>query len=352
MKTKENYIKRCLELAVKGVALAMPNPSVGAVLVHEGKIIGEGFTSPFGGSHGEVNCLNSVSLNDRNNISKSTLYVSLEPCSHTGKTPPCANLIIENKIPEVVIGCVDTFSLVAGKGIKMLKEKGIKVTVGVLEQECRESNKRFFTFHEQKRPFVVLKWAQTSDKFIAPNKEYHKEERWITGSLTKELVHKLRSEEMAILVGKNTVLADDPSLTTRNFPGKNPVRVVIDRKLELWNRREDFVVFDNEVKTIIINSESDFEEGIHQGLQVEFDLNFIDNLLAKLHKLGIQSVLVEGGAKTLQAFVDSGKWDEAYVFENEKKFRNGVKAPHFQASVSSSILVGNDSLSVFKNHAL
>ncbi len=342
-------MSRCLELAAQGLPSAMPNPAVGAVLVYKDTIIGEGFTSPYGGSHGEVNCINSVKDKNKPYISQSTLYVSLEPCSHTGKTPPCANLIIENKIPKVIIGCVDTFSLVAGKGIEMLKNKGVDVTIGVLEEECRELNKRFFTFHEEQRPFVILKWAQTSDRFIAPDKEFHSQERWITGELTKELVHKIRSEEMAILVGKNTVLADNPSLTTRNYPGNNPVRIVLDRQLELWKTKNDFSIFNYESNTLIINSISDFEEGDCKGIKIDFDNEFIKNLLNKLYQENIQSLIVEGGEFTLSSFIASGYWDEAFVFENEKKFESGVKAPQLNLNPIDTKWVGNDYLSIYKN---
>ena len=345
-------MRRCLELASIGLPLAMPNPSVGAVLVFQDTIIGEGFTSPYGGSHGEVNCINSVTENNKQYISQSTLYVSLEPCSHTGKTPPCSNLIIENKIPEVIIGCVDTFSLVAGKGIEMLQNKGVKTTVGILENECRELNKRFFTFHEKKRPFVILKWAQTSDKFIAPEKKKHGQERWITGELTKELVHKMRSEEMGILVGKNTVLVDNPSLTTRNYPGKNPTRIILDNKLQLWNSRSDFSVFNKDSKTLIVNSISNFEEDNFQGIKVEFDSNLIENLMTKLHQENLQSIIVEGGEITIDSFIKEGIWDEAFVFENEKKFKKGVKAPTLNLEANKVLSIGNDSLSIYKNYEM
>jgi len=345
-------MRRCLDLASLGLPFAMPNPSVGAVLVYQDEIIGEGFTSPYGGSHGEVNCINSVSNKNKQYISQSTLYVSLEPCSHTGKTPPCANLIIENNIPEVVIGCVDTFSLVAGKGIEMLQNKGVKTTTGILEEECREINKRFFTFYEKKRPFVILKWAQTSDKFIAPKEEIHDQERWITREYTKQLVHKMRSEEMAILVGKNTVLKDNPSLTTRNYPGKNPTRIILDNKLEIWNSKSDFLVLNNDSKTLIFNSDSDFEVDNCKGIKIEFDSKLIDNLLSKLYQENIQSIIIEGGAITLNSFITEGVWDEAFVFENEKKFENGVNAPVLNVSTNNTFAIGKDTLSIYKNKNL
>ncbi|MGB1040977.1 MAG: bifunctional diaminohydroxyphosphoribosylaminopyrimidine deaminase/5-amino-6-(5-phosphoribosylamino)uracil reductase RibD [Flavobacteriales bacterium] len=349
MNSHEYYMTRCLELASKGLPGAMPNPSVGAVLVYKDKIIGEGFTSPYGGSHGEVNCINSVSKENQDHISKSTLYVSLEPCSHFGKTPPCADLIIKNKIPTVVIGCVDTFSEVAGKGIERLKNNGITVLTGVLEKECRELNKRFFTFHEKKRPYIVLKWAQTKDEFIAPESIKHEQERWITGSKTKQFVHQLRANEMAILVGTNTVIMDDPSLTVREVSGKNPIRVVIDRELKLWNQKEKYKVFDNESETLIINEKENFISNSNEGVIVNFDKNLPSQLCEVLYQKGIQSLIVEGGTKTLQSFINSNLWDEAFVFEGNKSFGSGVEAPKFNNTQYKELLVGEDKLSIFKN---
>lgn len=342
-------MQRCLDLATLGLPNAMPNPSVGAVLVYQDVIIGEGYTSAYGGNHAEVNCIGSVSEENKQFIPQSTLYVSLEPCSHYGKTPPCSNLIVENNIPKVVIGCEDTFSLVAGKGIEMLNNNGIKTEVGILKNKCRELNKRFFTFNELMRPFVILKWAQTEDQYISPELSKHEQERWITGELTKEFVHKMRSEEMGIMVGKKTVLIDNPTLTTRNYPGKNPIRIVIDNKLELWNSKNFYSVFNKDSKTIILNSLKNFEEQNCEGIKVEFNSFFIKDVMSKLFDKNIQSIIIEGGAQTINSFIQEGIWDEAFVFENKKKFNAGVKAPILKLNPSKHFTIGDDSLSIYYN---
>jgi len=326
----EKYMQRCLDLAKKGIPFAMPNPSVGAVLVYENRIIGEGFTSPFGGKHAEVNCIESVKDNDVDFISKSTLYVSLEPCSFVGKTPACSSLIVQNKISQIVIGCVDTFSKVSGNGIKMLLENGSNVEMGILEDECRELNKRFFTFHEKKRPFVILKWAETKDKFIAPEPNLHKKERWITDEFTKVLVHKMRSEEAGILVGKNTVLKDNSSLTVREFRGENSIRILLDSKLELYSEKEKYVIFNTDTETIVFNSVTDFEENNIKGIKMNFEYHQVKPILDALFQLNIQSILVEGGAEVLQSFINQNLWDEAFVFQGNKVFKKGIKAPVFE----------------------
>lgn len=343
-------MNRCLELAKMGLPSAMPNPSVGAVLVYENRIIGEGFTSSYGGNHGEVNCINSVVNKDL--IPQSTLYVSLEPCAHTGKTPPCADLIVKNKIPKVVIGCVDTFSEVAGKGIERLRQNGIELELGVLENECRELNKRFFTFHENNRPYIILKWAQTSDNFIAPKKEKHDQERWITGSLTNQFTHKMRGMEMAILVGKNTVLIDNPSLTTRNYTGKNPLRIVLDRHLETWKKKELHSVFNSEAETIIFNSISNFHEKNCEGIVVDYTKNVMTQLMNILVEKNIQSLIVEGGTQTLQSFIDSELWDEAVVISSQKEFGEGVLAPKISGRLSQQFEIEKDIVRIYKNPIL
>lgn len=345
-------MQRCLELAVKGLSSAMPNPSVGAVLVYEDTIIGEGYTSPYGGNHGEVNCLESVKEKDRSYISKSTLYVSLEPCSHFGKTPPCANLIVTHNIPKVVIGCVDTFSEVAGKGIEMLKKNNVEIVIGVLENECRELNKRFFTFHEKKRPFVILKWAQTLDGFIAPEDEIHEEERFITGDKTNQYVHQVRATEKAILVGKNTVLKDNPSLTVRHVDGTNPIRLVIDKDLELFEKKEDYKIFNQESNTLIFNSLQDFDENNVEGIKVLFNESVVKQILDILYEKGIQSLIVEGGTFTINSFLESNLWDEAIILEGNKTFGKGVKAPYFELKPFKESFKGKDSIKQFKNNSL
>lgn len=338
---------RCLELAKKGLPSAMPNPSVGAVLVYNNQIIGEGFTSPFGGNHGEVNCIQSVG--NKELISKSTLYVSLEPCSHTGKTPPCADLIVKNKIPKVVIGCVDTFSKVAGKGIQRLKENGIEVEVGVLEKECRELNKRFFTFYEKNRPYIILKWAQTKDGFVAPMADKHEKDRWISGPKTNQFTHQLRAKEMAILVGKSTVLADNPSLTTRNFPGKNPTRILFDRDLEIWNSKKSFAIFEPDTHTIILNNVRNFIKNNIQGIKLDYSKDILPQLMRNLVQRNIQSLIVEGGTRTLQSFIDKNLWDESIVITSSIEFGSGVPSPDFSCLNFKLIKLGNDEIRIYKN---
>jgi len=318
----EQYIKRCLEIAKLGIGTARPNPSVGAVLVVDTKIIGEGFTSPYGGNHAEVNAIESVK--DKELLKQATIYVTLEPCSHVGKTPPCADLIIKSGIKKVVIGCVDSNSLVSGKGIDRLKNSGCEVVVGVLENECKEHHLRFFTFHEKKRPYIILKWAETNDGFIAPKIRNTKAPVWITNEISRQLVHKWRSEEQAILVGTTTVLDDNPRLNIRDWKGENPVRVVIDKELKIPVHLN---VYDTSVKTIFItekqlnNKENLFFEKINFSNPIALQICQV------LFKHKIQSVIIEGGAKTVQTFIDENLWDEARVFESEVSFTNGVKAP-------------------------
>ena len=292
-------MRRCLQLARCGEAGAPPNPMVGAVIVCDGRIIGEGYHRRCGGPHAEVNAINSVK--ERDLLSRSTIYVSLEPCAHYGKTPPCADLIIETGIRRVVIGCTDPFAKVNGLGIKKLQEAGCEVQVGVLEQECRELNRRFFTFHEKHRPWIILKWAQSNDGFIG------KDERVIlSNALTQTLVHRLRARSGAILVGTNTALQDNPTLTTRLWPGPNHLRLTIDRNGIL---PPTLHLKDNSTPTVIYSHES------------------IEEILADLYARGIQSLLVEGGAKLLQSFIDKGLWDEARIETAPLCLGQGTKAP-------------------------
>lgn len=334
MKIHEKYIKRCIELAKNGLPAAMPNPSVGAVIVLENKIIGEGFTSVYGGNHAEVNAINAVK--DKSLLQKSTIYVSLEPCSHFGKTPPCCDLLIESKIPNVVIGTVDPNVKVAGNGIKKLIESGAKVTVGILEKECIESNIRFFTFHQKKRPYIILKWAESQDGFIAPESKIAQKPVWITNEFSRQLVHKWRSEEQAILVGTQTVIDDNPKLNVRDWSGKNPVRIVLDQNNRISKESH---IFDNEAKTIVISStEIDFNKNI--GIQIT-DILFNNNL---------QSVIIEGGSLTLQTFINENLWDEARVFKGKLLLENGTKAPVLKSEWTERQFILNDELLIFKNH--
>ena len=315
-------MQRCLELAKFGAGYVAPNPMVGAVLVHDDRIIGEGWHKKFGEPHGEVNCINSVMEGDKQLISQSTLYVSLEPCVHFGKTPPCTGLIIKNKISKVVIGCRDPFEEVdarlndlvgQGKGIEKLKAAGVEVMLSKdeVEEECRELNKRFFTFHTKQRPFVILKWAQTGDgKMAAGNRE----RLLISSEYSNRLVHQWRSEEAAILVGTNTALLDNPELTTRLWPGNSPVRLVVDMNLKL---PASLKIFNKQARTIIFNSAKLEEDGSLLYYKLTKDESVVHQIMNALYQLKIQSVIVEGGAKLLQSFIDEGIWDEARVIKND-----------------------------------
>jgi diaminohydroxyphosphoribosylaminopyrimidine deaminase/5-amino-6-(5-phosphoribosylamino)uracil reductase len=346
----ELYMRRCLGLAQNGLRAAMPNPSVGAVLVHEGRIIGEGFTSPYGGPHGEVNCINSVAAEDKHLIPHSTLYVSLEPCSHYGKTPPCCDLIIQQQIKNIVVGTADPHEKVAGNGIKKLREAGKNVVVGVLEEECREMNRRFFTFHEKKRPYIILKWAESADGFIAPlrNNDLDKKPVWITNAYSRQLVHKWRSEEMAILVGTQTVIDDNPSLDVRDWTGKNPVRVVLDRTGRISSA---YTVKNSKIKTIILTEQencTNLENLIFE--KAVLDSQLPQTVMEVLYRHNLLSVIVEGGRHTLQAFIDVGFWDEARVFKGLVTFKQGTAAPKITGEIREKTAIGQDELLIVRNH--
>ncbi len=310
-------------MAKNGLGTTYPNPMVGSVIVHDGKIIGEGWHRKSGEPHAEVNAVNSVK--DKSLLPQSTIYVSLEPCSHFGKTPPCCDLIIKHKIPNVIVGTVDPNSIVAGTGIKKLQENGINVTLGILEKECRELNKRFFIFHNEKRPYIILKWAESLDGFIAPVKKEKKEPVWISNVFSRQLTHKWRSEEQAILVGTNTVLDDNPKLDVRDWSGKNPVRVILDREGKIT---DDYFVKDEKTKTIIITEQENLtvtENCIYEN--AIFDIRLTKTIVHILYKYGLQSVIIEGGRHTLQSFIDAGLWDEARVFTGNMHLKEGTKAP-------------------------
>ncbi|TBN04388.1 bifunctional diaminohydroxyphosphoribosylaminopyrimidine deaminase/5-amino-6-(5-phosphoribosylamino)uracil reductase RibD [Hyunsoonleella flava] len=333
MSIHESYIKRCIAIAKNGLGITRPNPMVGCVIVANNKIISEGFTSAYGGNHAEVNAIEAVK--DKSALKQATLYVTLEPCSHFGKTPPCSDLIIKHRIPKVVIGCIDDNQQVAGKGIKRLIEAGIDVTVGVLEDECKQHHKRFFTFHNKKRPYIILKWAETKDGFIAPKSKAKQEPVWITNQYSRQLVHKWRAEEQAILVGTNTALEDNPSLTVRNWTGGNPIRVLIDSSNRL---KKHLNIFTSEAETIVIDQNIiDFSKPV--GIQI-CDILFQKN---------INSLIIEGGAKTLQTFIDENLWDEARVFVGDSIFKNGIKAPKFSATLLSQTKLQNDLLNIYNN---
>lgn len=339
-------MNRCLELARLGAGDVAPNPMVGSVIVHDGKIIGEGFHRKYGGPHAEVNAINAVA--DPKILKKSTLYVSLEPCAHHGLTPPCSDLIIEKEIPEVIIGTVDPFSEVAGKGIEKLEKAGVKVTSGILEKECRELNKRFFTFHERKRPYVILKWAQTIDGFIDVERspESFGEPTWITGDLALQLVHKIRSEESAILVGTNTAEKDNPSLTVRHWPGENPRRLVLDKKLRL---PASLNLLSGKVKTIVFNARRNEEKGLTSFVKIDTEQEILLQIMEELYRRNILSVIVEGGRQLLESFFYAGLWDEAHVFIGNTCFYEGIRAPQIKGKLVASETLGNDQLKIFKN---
>ena len=341
----EKYIQRCLQIAKNGIGTTRPNPSVGAVVVLNDKIIGEGFTSPYGESHAEVNAINSVS--DKSLLKESTIYVTLEPCSHYGKTPPCADLIAKHQIKNVVIGCVDSNSLVAGKGIERLQKSGCNVVVGVLEDECKKHHKRFFSVQDKKRPYIILKWAETSNGFIAPLAKNEAKPVWISNAYSQQLVHKWRSEEHAILVGTNTVVADNPKLNVRSWKGNNPIRIVLDKSLRIL---KNVNVFDKMVKTIVITSAEDNESSENLIFeQIDFSKNVASQVCNVLQKHQIQSVIVEGGLQTLQTFIDENLWDEAKVFIGENEFDSGVEAPVISGRMVEEIKIKNDRLKMILN---
>ena len=347
-------MRRCLELAQRGIGATRPNPSVGAVIVVDDEIIGEGFTSSYGGNHAEVNAITSIC--DTKRLTRATIYVTLEPCSHYGKTPPCSDLILERGIPRVVIGCMDTNSVVSGKGIEKLKRGGCEVIMGVLESECKEHHRRFFTFHNQKRPYIILKWAETSDGFISPSEREEKAPVWITNIRSRQLVHQWRAQEHGILIGTKTVLEDNPKLNVRLWKGNYPVRIIIDRKLRI---QEEAHVNDGTVKTIFIydiqtkyHSRSiSSNNHAHQSVfeQVDFSKPLGTQICSVLHQHQIQSIIVEGGTKTLQTFIDEDLWDEARVFKGDVLFGNGVRAPKLQRGAIEQQRVGSDDLKIYKN---
>ena len=322
MENHEKYMLRCVGLAKLGAGYVAPNPMVGALLVHNDRIIGEGYHEQYGEAHAEVNCINSVKQADQSLIQQSTMYVSLEPCVHFGKTPPCADLIINHRVPKVVIGCRDPFVAVNGKGIEKLEAANIAVTVGVLENDCKDLNKRFFCFHLYHRPYIILKWAETGDGKISG----HSNDRLrITNEFTTRLVHKWRSEEASILVGTNTALMDDPLLTTRLWAGNNPIRLVIDMDLKL---PASLQLFSGESKTVVFNKIRHYENEKIYYYQVTDDVSIVQQISNALYQLKIQSVIVEGGARLLQSFIDEEMWDEARVISNDQLIINqGLNAP-------------------------
>ena len=339
-----HFMKRCLDLAQKGLGNTLSNPMVGSVVVHNGKIIGEGYHRKFGESHAEVNAINSVKVKAL--LKKSILYVNLEPCSHSGKTPPCTDLILRSGIPRVVIGTIDSSSKSAGKGITMLRNSGCKVSVGILEAESRFINRRFFTFHEKKRPYIILKWAQTADGFIDIKRDTDTAigPNWISGPYERIMVHKWRSEEQAILVGTKTVEIDDPALSVREWSGNSPIKLVIDRNLKL-NRKHK--IFKDPSQLIIFTGLQKKDNSAFKTVVIDFDMPVWPQIINYLFKMDIVSVLVEGGGKTLDSLIFSEFWDEARVFTGNKKFKEGLVAPRMKIQCNRSYKTWHSDLKIY-----
>jgi len=347
MDKHERYMQRCLDLAVLGIGTVAPNPMVGAVIVCDDTIIGEGYTSPYGGPHAEVNAVQSAITTygiekARRLLTNSTIYVSLEPCAHFGKTPPCADMLIAYGFPKVVIGCLDPFSKVNGLGVEKLESAGITVVKGILEKECQFINRRFFTQVNKNRPYVVLKWAETEDGYFAPGDTA---QRWISNAASKQLVHKWRSEEDAILVGRNTALIDNPSLTNRYWKGKSPKRILLDRDLDVPS---DYHLLDQSTETIVFNTiKSEWNLNL-KYIEIEnFDLYLPQSVLYQLYLMDVQSILIEGGAKTLQMFINAGLWDEARIFVSEETWGAGLVSPKIDGILDGKLNVSNDQLLIY-----
>ena len=344
MNIHEQYMHRCLQLAESGLGSVAPNPLVGSVIVHEGRIIGEGYHQRFGEAHAEVMAVRSVK--DEQLLCDATLYVNLEPCAHHGKTPPCADLIVEKRIPRVVIANIDTYAEVAGKGIQRLREAGVEVTTGVLENEGHFLNRRFFTFHEHKRAYIILKWAQTADGFLDHIRTAGDDSHplRISGEASSRLVHRWRSEEAAILVGRNTAMLDDPKLTTRMWPGDDPLRLVIDPRLQV--SKEKHLLSDGK-PTWVFNALQEYCEGPICYTRIHDPEHFALEIVRYLYEQGIQSVIVEGGASTLKHFIDADLWDEVRIISGRQRIGEGVNAPDFRAQPSRAQLVGEDLLQFY-----
>ena len=339
---------RCITLAKNGLGTTAPNPMVGCVVVYDKKIIGEGYTSPYGGAHAEVNAINSVK--DKSILSKSTLYVTLEPCAHYGRTPPCVNLILKHKIPRVVIGIKDPNKKVAGKSISLLKEDGCEVVLGVLKKECRQHHQRFLSFQEKQRPYIILKWAETLDGFIAPDESLRRknpEPYWITNTHSKQLVHKWRTEEQAILIGTKTALEDNPKLTVRNWKGTNPIRIVLDKELKI---PANYHLLDTTVKTIILTTITDTTKYIDE---INYEVIPFENIPKEVATIAysyeINSIIIEGGTTILQSFIDVNLWDEARIFKGNTSFIKGIKAPVIAGKEIEKQQLLNDELIILTN---
>ena len=338
MTNDEKYMMRCIQLAQNGKLGAAPNPMVGAVVVCDGRIIGEGYHAKCGEAHAEVNAINSVK--DESLLRRSTLYVSLEPCAHYGKTPPCAKLIVSKGIPKVVIGCQDPFSKVAGKGIEILKQAGCEVVVGVLEKACQDLNKAFFTVQLKHRPFITLKWAQSADGFMDVERNDGEPVK-LSSPLTQLIAHKRRAEHQAIIVGTQTARLDNPSLNVRDWCGPQPLRIVIDKDLTLPRHLH---LFDGSQPTLVVTEKNETIAGA-MTLQVDFNQSILPQLTEELQRRNIQSLLVEGGSKLLQSFIDEGLWDEAYVEHCPQVLGHGILSPSLinpKKSFKKSLIMGRN----------
>jgi diaminohydroxyphosphoribosylaminopyrimidine deaminase/5-amino-6-(5-phosphoribosylamino)uracil reductase len=321
---EEKFMARAIELAKLGMGQVAPNPMVGCVIVHEGLIIGEGYHRKYGEAHAEVNAIRSVKNQEL--LCKSTIYVTLEPCCHSGKTPPCADLIVKLKIPAVVVGSTDPNEKVSGMGIERMRDAGCEVITGFLEEKCNRMNRRFLTFHQKKRPYIIIKWAQTEDGFIDrlrdPSEYGHPTQ--ISNDLEKIAVHKMRSDEVAILVGTQTALKDNPALTVREWSGKNPLRIVLDRNGLL---PESYSLFDQSTRTFVFTEVERPSKSNLEFIRIDFDEGMLEKINAILWQRGIQSLLVEGGKSMLESYLQQGLWDEARVYIGSKRFGSGVRAP-------------------------
>ena len=340
MEEHKKYIRRCLELAQLGLGTAAPNPLVGSVIVYKNRIIGEGYHKLYGTEHAEVNAVESVLDDDVKYLSDATIYVNMEPCCIYGNTPPCTDLIIKTKIPKVVIANIDKDERVSGAGVQKLENAGIKVTCGILESEAKEINRRFFTYFDKKRPYVILKWAETKDGFIAKNDS---KQHWISNPISKYYSHKWRTEESAILVGSNTVLIDNPALTARKWSGENPLRVSIDNKDVFL---ENLKILDDSANTIIYSTKNIDHP---KYVSIENDSDSLEYILRDLHNKKVQSLIVEGGAKLLNAFINKNYWDEARIFTGNTFFKDGIKAPSIQVAPISTNQIQDNQLSIYRN---
>jgi diaminohydroxyphosphoribosylaminopyrimidine deaminase/5-amino-6-(5-phosphoribosylamino)uracil reductase len=344
MNQHDKYMHRCLELAVRGLGKVASNPMVGCVIVGDNGTLGEGHHDVFGGPHAEVNALNSVENKER--LKNATMYINLEPCAHHGKTPPCTEAIIASGIKNVVIGCLDPNPLVKGKGVEALQKAGINVEVGILEKDCLEVNKRFFTFHDRKRPFIILKWAQTSDGFIDKKRTKEEAQEKITQPEVEIMVHLWRSQEQAIMIGTHTVIMDNPRLTARKVGGQSPLRVIIDKSLKIPTNSN---IFDKSAPTLIFTEQPEPSSNGVEYKNVAFDGKLIQTMLTELYNRNIQSVIVEGGEKLLKSFIEKDYWDEAKVFYSTKTLGEGVPAPSFPFPSKGEIKIGDDTLVLYRN---